>query len=670
VGSFGGLDVSDWVPNTCWLWRWSNLRFIGFYLNHQEHRLPPDKPQHVGSNWNTHLYDLTDTGWRIFPLWLPFRYQDILALMPVTDGGTDGTTAASAASNAGFERGATIYLDVEAEMFRGGLRDAHGQLTGQARYLIDWVKAVRTAGFGVGIYCSWLDANPRALLSPILYDYAPVLWPFATLTQPRAAWDQSHFRLDPALPAEWPVPGEPAPAHQTWPRATPVIGCQYDQDQRHNALVWPKQDGQPNGSRSVDWDASKVPDPAHPRATGVVTSAAFWGNPDFLDVFVVRPDAIDVTSRGRSSSLAIGKTLVFGVRDIGPTPTAREDGFDRAAAAVSRASGVTSLFVLGLDGLVRTLYQNPRETYPRHEWALNPTAGDQARHASPLAAVSRTQGQIDLFYVNRAHQLVTQWLNPGGSDRAADWKNARRILAGPLVAGGSNLTALPSPADYANSPGEIMNRLDVFYISFDYSDPAHPDAWQVVHARWSQSADWAIDPIPGLSGVAAASGVAATRDSAGDLHVIVQLRSRTATRHARLQRQRGATWSVGPGPQAPSPGPAATPGTPDSWVTLHLAALRAAVIMAGMTRLGRLAWSTWTLRGGWSNSSASAPTLDQHGFPVAAFSTGARLHLARRGPSDLDILGIAENGDLTSRTLHVISGENAVLAPSAAIFRL
>src|SRR5215813_10044083 len=99
MGAFGGFDVDTWQANTCWLWRWSNLRFIGFYLNHQEHRRPPDKPQHVGSNWNTHLYDLTDTGWRIFPLWLPFRYEDILALMPVTDGGTDGTTAASAASN-------------------------------------------------------------------------------------------------------------------------------------------------------------------------------------------------------------------------------------------------------------------------------------------------------------------------------------------------------------------------------------------------------------------------------------------------------------------------------------------------------------------------------------------------------------------------------------------
>ncbi|HKA22788.1 MAG TPA: glycoside hydrolase domain-containing protein [Blastocatellia bacterium] len=657
MGAFGGFDVDTWQANTCWLWRWSNLRFIGFYLNHLEH------PHHAGSNWNTHLYDLTDSGWRILPLWLPFSFQDILALMPATDGGTDGRTAASAATSAGFERGATIYLDVEAQMFKGGLRDAHGQLTGQARYLIDWLRAVRTAGFAVGIYCSWLDAKPEALLSPLLYDYAPVLWPFATLLTPRAAWDQSHYRLDPALPPEWPVSaqGELAPADQTWPRATQVIGCQYDQDQRNNALTWPKQDGQPNGSRSVDWDASKVPDPAHPRASGVVTSAANWGNPDFLDVFVVRPDAIDVTSRGRSSSLSVGSTLRFGVGEIGPTPTAaRDDGFDSAAAAVSRASGVTNLFVLGLDGLVRTLYKNPRDTYPVHDWALNPTAGDLARRASPLAAVTRTQGQIDLFYVDRAHRMVTQWLNPGRSDSATDWNASRRILLGPPVAGGSNLTALPSPADYANSPGEIMNRLDVFYISFDYSDPAHPNAWQVVHAQWSQSADWAIAPIPGLSGVAAASGVAATRDSAGDLHVIVQLRGRTATRHAR--RQPEATWSVGPGPQAPSPGPAATPSAPDSWVTVHLAALRDAVIMVGMTRLGRLAWSTWAPSGGWSNSSASAPTLDQHGFPVAAFSTGARLSLARRGPSDLDILGIAENGELTSRTLHVISGENAVLA--------
>ena len=657
MGSFGGLDVSDWVPNTCWLWRYSNLRFVGFYLNHLEH------PHHGGSNWNGHLYDLRDTGWNILPLWLPFAYDQILALMPVTDGAADGRIAAVAAGAAGFERGATIYLDVEAQIFKGGLRDAHGQLTGQARYLVNWLRAVRTAGFGVGIYCSWLDAKPESLLSTSLRDYSPVLWPFATLLSPRATWDQEHFELDPALPSEWPVSaaGEPPPADQNWPANGLVIGCQYDQDQRHNALIWPQQNGKPNGSRSVDWDSSKVPDPAHPSATGVVTYAATWGNPDFLDVFVVHPEGIDTTSRNRSAALRIGMNLVFGPRDIGPTPSAREDAFDHCAAAVSRDAGVTNLFVLGLDGRLRTLFADRRESYPRHGWALNPGSSNEARRASPLAAVARARRQIDVFYVDRAHRLVTQWLGPTGSDRATDWQapTARRVLAGPLVAGGSNLAVLPSPSDYANTADSIPNRLDVFYVSFDYTDPTHPDAWRVVHAEWSPTADWLIAPIPGLIGVAAASGVAATRDPNGTVHVVVQLRTRTSTHHARLPP--AGNWSVSSGPQPPPPAGSA-PGAADAWVSLHLAGLRDAVVLAGMTRLGQLAWNSWTVSGGWAATSTAPSTLDASGYPRTQFSTGGRLQLARRGPSDLDILGVTETGQLASRTLHVTSAGDAVLA--------
>src|SRR5207247_3206355 len=99
------------------------------------------------------------------------------------------------------------------------------------------------------------------------------------------------------------------------------------------------------------------------------------------------------------------------------------------------------------------------------------------------------------------------------------WARNRRSLAGPLVAGGSNIVALGRPADTAGP-----SALDVFYVSLNYDIPyADPDwnqSWRVIHAAWPVDGDWKLTPIADLDSIAASCGVTAARDSLGRLQAL------------------------------------------------------------------------------------------------------------------------------------------------------
>ncbi|HXZ14139.1 MAG TPA: glycoside hydrolase domain-containing protein [Candidatus Sulfotelmatobacter sp.] len=69
---------------------------------------------------------------------------------PAALGATDGQTAAASSGHEGFHPGAVIFLDQE----EGGR-----MLPEQLAYLLAWVDAVSSAGFGAGIYCSGMPAR-------------------------------------------------------------------------------------------------------------------------------------------------------------------------------------------------------------------------------------------------------------------------------------------------------------------------------------------------------------------------------------------------------------------------------------------------------------------------------------------------------------------------------
>ena len=611
---FPGLDISAWDGRLVWLWRWSNLRFIGFYLAHGAGK---DK-----TSWTNHWRDLKDVGWGVVPFYLPFSSSGIDG-MAAADGGAHGREAVTLARAARFETGAAIYLDLEAPVLG---RPNAADFT---RYINAWFAAVRGGGFTPGAYCSRLDAS--RLLGAAFSANRPVLFPFSIGgKKTRALWDDARHQLTPPLPSTWDVGTDPA-----WATNLNTVGSQYDwfnSERERTEFSWPSATGASKGGRSVDWDVAKVWDPSHPRASAVVALAADRAATGAVRIFTVATDRLYFRDVPAAGPFPAARDLALGPSDIGPIPPETASGFDAAfAAACSRRAGTTDLFVQGLDGLMRTAWVNERESFPAHPWPIHP---EPARRGTPIAAVCREVDQIDVFYVNREHQLVTQWWSPS----ALTWQNNRRVIAGPLVAGGSNLAAVKRAA--GSSP---RSQLDVFYVSLDYTrpyadPPAWNDAWRVVHATWAQGTDWQVQPIAGLDNPAAASGVAAAGDAWGFLNVVVQTRDRRGLRHATRRAATGSTWVIADGP---GPLPAAN-GVPMWWMTFSLAVFESLMVLVGVTNTGALAWAS-NVPGAWTPVQTGAAT----------FSTGRPLALAHRPGRDLDVTGISEEGAFVRRTLHV-----------------
>ena len=644
---FPGFDISEWHGRLVWMWQWSNLRFVGFYLAHSSGQ--------TVTSWTRHRHDLLDVGWGALPLWVPFSDTGINAMV-TSNGTTHGQAAVARARDALFERGATLYLDVEAPINLGVKNSPF------VPYLRDWMKAVRDAGYAPGVYCSRLDASHflnRAEFRP----FKPVVWPFSIAAATRAQWDDNQFLLAPTTANDWLVKGHPPdPDGGQWCAATLTVGCQYDwfnKNRNRKVFHWPNANGQQYGQRDVDWDMAKVFDPAHPSSAGVITMVNDRNYPDWAYLFGVRTGGLEYCERENSGRFNSGQCLIHGPGDIGPRPPAAVDGFDPIwASAASRRHMHVDVFLLGQDGFLRTAWINNRERFPFHPWPVNPQS--PARRGSPIAAVSRAVDQLDIFYVDQGHHLVTQWWNPA----ATRWDLNRRVLLetsqasgeNNLVAGGTNLAALPSPHD-ASRPED---RLDVFYISLNYAQPyvAPPNqnwnnSWNVVHAAWSTRDDWQLSRIPNLTRVAASSGVAAVRDATGMIHVVVQGRNRAGLSHARLASSVGSTWTVRNGP---GPIPMALQ-QPRWWMSLHLCCIDDRLLLFGMINTGELAWALFT-QDHWSTV-VTAPI---------SFATTRPLAYARRGASAVDIVGITEDGSTIARSLVIAQGGTVNLAQSSGIF--
>jgi len=628
---YPGLDISEWDGRLVWLWRRSNLRAIGFYLAH-----------HVGTDatittWTRHLHDLRDIGWEVIPFWLPFKDDEVETLMRTSNGSEHGRIAAANARNARLEQGATIYLDIENAI---DLESKHSPFV---PYVANWMKALRDAGYFPGVYCSRLNASSileRSEFRP----FDPAVWAVSVAGATRAEWDDTRFQLTPLVATDWPV-RDPKDDGR-WAGARFTIGCQIDwfnAARDRKIFHWPNATGGQDGFRDVDWDMAKIFDPSHPRSASTCAVTRDRDNLEWVYVMIVNAETLALLERTSLGRFLAIQELSLGPSDIGPHPDPPLAGFDPVtAAAASRRRAHCDFFVLGQDGFLRTLWMSESEQFPSHSWPVNPR--NPARQGSPVAAVSRTLDQLDIFYVDQHHQLVTLWWNPG----ATRWDLNVRVLPGPtstsaenlLVAGGSNLAALPAAFD-AQRPSD---RLDVFYVSLNFTQPyADPerdrrwsDAFGVTHAVWTTRSDWRLAQIPDLSGVAAKSGIAAARDAAGSIHLIVQRRDRAGLVHAILSGAGGAGWTIQNGP-GPIP---LDQGRTRWWMSLHLVPFDERMLLFGMTNASALAWSLYA-DGRWSSVEAAA----------VRFSTTRPLGYSQRGVVALDIIGISEDGNVSGRSL-------------------
>ncbi|WP_167514464.1 glycoside hydrolase domain-containing protein [Mesorhizobium intechi] len=606
-----GIDIGEWDHRLAFLWRWSNLKFVGFYLAHHA--------MQKRTTWTTHWHDLRDLGWTLVPFWVPFTGKGI-SKMKTTDGTVHGRFAVDRAHEAGLQAGAAIYLDSEAAVLGGS--DDHAY----AAYMINWMQAVRQAGFSTGIYCSRLDTQ-RILTGQDFRPLRPNVWPFAIPIHTRALWNDATYCLTPATPRQWIVQTKDS----AWVDNVDAVGCQYDwfrKDRDRQSITWPAAGGDQGGSTDADFDSARISDPTHPLASVAFAIAGDQGQPDLAHVFSVSALELDHFDRTPSGGLSPVERFAHSPADIGPDPAASSSGFDTGwMASVSRRPGFFDGFVTGQDGFIRQFWLNPDERFPTHASCLNPAM--PTRKGTPIVAISRRLDQLDLFYVDQQHLLTTRWWNPGESD----WTRNVSRLDGPPVSGGSNLVALPSQHD-----AMTVDRMDVFYVSCEIAASEDDASWSVAHAFRSAGDGWRVSSVPNTSGAAGGSGVAAVRASTGAIHMIAQRRDRSELMHLILEDGQ-EIWQTSTTMPKRLP---STLGRPDWWMCLYLIAIADALLLFGITRNGALAWSTLG-SAGWSEiNSIQGP-----------FSSGRPVAYARRGATNVDIVGVTNDGVPLTRTLQI-----------------
>jgi hypothetical protein len=172
---------------------------------------------------------------------------------------------------------------------------------------------------------------------------------------------------------------------------------------------------------------------------------------------------------------------------------------DSPLAAVTRLDGALDAFWMGPDGAVDTTWANPRVDGAKWHPPFPITPPGAARPGSPLAAVTRLDGALDVFWIGPDGAVGTTWANPqvdGGR-----WHPPFPIT--------------PPGATRADSPLAAVTRLegalDVFWIG---PDSAVGTTWanpRIDGARWH--APFPISP-PGVAGQAS-SLAALTRRSGG-----------------------------------------------------------------------------------------------------------------------------------------------------------
>ena len=245
----------------------------------------------------------------------------------------------------------------------------------------------------------------------------------------------------------------------------------------------------------VDGGSWHTPFPiAPPGAAGVGSSiAAVTRLEGALDVFWIGPDG--------GVGTAWANPNVDGGRWHTPFPIApaRSARAGSGIAAITRFNGALDVFWMGPDGGVGTTWANPDVDGGRWHTPFPIAPPGSARGDSPIAAITRFDGALDVFWIGPDGGVGTTWANPqidGGN-----WHAPFPIAPAGSAAPGSPLAAVT----------RLEGALDVFWMG---SDGAAATNWanpKIDGARWHTPVP--ITP-PGAAG--AGSPIAAlTRANGG-----------------------------------------------------------------------------------------------------------------------------------------------------------
>jgi hypothetical protein len=145
---------------------------------------------------------------------------------------------------------------------------------------------------------------------------------------------------------------------------------------------------------------------------------------------------------------------------IAPARAARPGA---AIAAVTRLNGALDAFWIGPDGSIDTAWANPKLDDAKWHSPFRIVPGGAARSDSPIAAVTRLHGALDVFWIGRDGSLNTSWANPELDD--AGWHSPFPITPARAARPGSPIAAVT----------RLNGALDAFWIGPDGS----------IHATWA-----------------------------------------------------------------------------------------------------------------------------------------------------------------------------------------
>jgi len=231
----------------------------------------------------------------------------------------------------------------------------------------------------------------------------------------------------------------------------------------------------PDGAVATTWASPNIDEARwHPPFPITPGGAARPGSPlaavtrldGALDAFWIGPDGAVATTW---ASPNVDEARWHPPFPITPPGAARGDS---PLAVVTRLNDALDVFWIGPDGAVATTWASPNVDEARWHPPFPITPGGAARPGSPLTAVTRLEGALDVFWIGPDGAVATTWANPNVDE--ARWHPPFPITPAGAARPGSPLTAVT----------RLEGALDVFWIG---PDGAVATTWanpNVDDARW------------------------------------------------------------------------------------------------------------------------------------------------------------------------------------------
>jgi hypothetical protein len=528
------------------------------------------------------------------------------------NGRTDGRHAVALATTnnpanlVDIEAGATIYIDLEADGFMA--------TPTAVNYLRGWFAEVAAAGYRPGTYCSNLtDAAAIRTTFPNV-----AIWFFQIpATQPQV-YDEAAGRLTLPPAANYHDPGGVMPRFGR-------VATQFAWYNSARAFTGAKLKTGATTSHNVapiDFDAARIADPAHPEDRAALAFAPFRPG---------QPAAFALASEAAAwEHFEAGAWGAWGQAAAHASATPMADlgygkWFDTASvAAASRQPGLVDIFGLGIDGSLWTAWRTADipaaggQPAQDGQWAptpqiLNPTM--PARPGCGVAAVSRKTDVLDVFFINRNHELTTTWWTPTDMNWQA---HTGPITAGFAFAPATNIAAMTSPTD--------PERLDVFAIDWSNS---------VRWTQWRHPGPWQGAIVAGVTTADPAVGVHGTWHGGG-IHLIAGLRDGSLAHlsHPDGNMSNAAGWAFNGA--LPSLGTLVRP------MGLRVVSLAGFLVVVGIASNGNLFWAAWSgLLWGLPGLSNATP----------AYSTSGRIAATPFDANSIDVMLPNHDGEIVMRRL-------------------